>query len=1379
MSTHSARALSARLGHGDQSPESGIITPDTMPHLDNSDNASQMPYLIHIRDEHTSDSSTQVYLHEQSAVRVNEGGPPDCGEAARPKPHVSSVAPDNVQEVAVVPNKGVPAEIIRRRPVARSQELDLPEDQPMVVQPTSDPSMAEQFMADQPTAMWNPIWLHVVVLGNYAALALLFLIALVVLYVYSERNHGISTQWSSNHYLWTYGPTAVLTLALVPWNRLSHLCKLLAPFQNMASGPTAADRSLLLNYLSPLEPQMLWQAGKARNYAVVASESGTIIWKLTIILSTALLSLQTLVVAIPNAISERTAAFAVESFHFTNTNTTGTAGRTYYGILANGVQYPPGTAPTFATQPFQLDDVRFLDRDYQLRADVEVFDVGVDCEPAAVTVTDLDTAGNSLSANVRTSDCSVNYDGILYDPTRWYTYTLTKKLPAENFVPTAIPVACDDRTYNSGSIFQGTESHIMLFLSLTDNKLNPVTLTAVICRPLYSISTQTVNFDSELAGTNMSTEVDWDRTRSNLTMSPTFSSQFTYAVLTEASSQFLTLTNTGSISEAQSKTSGIFTLMSVLQGRKAGQSTLRPFLAVETMMSRVQQVFQGVAAQVAGADLLKPALNYSIGRVSIRENRLIVQLLPVIFMGIGFGLLAIISILLICLRPRDTVPRRVEGAFDTLCVLSSSLGLERSLHGSGSANDTQLTERLRDRHFRSITPSQAANVSTTFIVTQDEECSSLLDEAKSSSSASSEWWLPWSIRPAGRVITIIVPVAVIALLEVLQRISYSRNGFTTIDTSQSAADHAKSIVPASVMVVIALIYGSLDDSTNILSPYVALTKGLPPAKRRLGSRSTKVSAGYPAHVHGKISLAAFIIAVQSGYFASCFTIVTAFLAPFLTILSSGLYVIEPEVKVGAVEVYALDTFNASWSGSYSSDSGANADANQILNNGADYPQWTYQDIALPALSSDMDLSRSGVGTESGNLSILMPALRGRLDCHVTRPGDVQYELTDSSELNTTIQILDTCGGGSGVIKSFSILTELSASPDGSTSSTNSSVPNQRYIAAIENLHVSNGVWNDQSQYVSHTPPDNPDGCPSLLFYAANISMGTTLDTISADLTALSCRQILQQVPVNASLTYPAFAIDKSRPPTTNERDVSDLDNGTTGVTGRTYQIANWLSEFQNKLLPTSNGTAEYEINNFYNSVAFAEGFPIENLFGQQNVESFITAVEYGYSTYMAQAISSNMRTTIPTSANGSGSAQPNDIAFTATLQTPLRANLTQPAADHYRLKQDNASKIALQAILGTMVVCALAAWICTGNTKVLPHNPCSIAGVASLFAGSDRLWSGHSWEEEELRSGGLRMGWHNSRPTQVANIGDDGDGAKEGQPKSEERDRWFGIDTIR
>jgi len=72
----------------------------------------------------------------------------------------------------------------------------------------------ETFVGGSPTGereisnMWNPVWLQYTILIALIATFCLIGAALGLLYHFSQIHSGISAQITTNHYSWTYGPTA-------------------------------------------------------------------------------------------------------------------------------------------------------------------------------------------------------------------------------------------------------------------------------------------------------------------------------------------------------------------------------------------------------------------------------------------------------------------------------------------------------------------------------------------------------------------------------------------------------------------------------------------------------------------------------------------------------------------------------------------------------------------------------------------------------------------------------------------------------------------------------------------------------------------------------------------------------------------------------------------------------------------------------------------------------------------------------------------------------------------------------------------------------------------------------------------------------------------
>ena len=232
-----------------------------------------------------------------------------------------------------------------------------------------------------------------------------------------------------------------------------------------------------------------------------------------------------------------------------------------------------------------------------------------------------------------------------------------------------------------------------------------------------------------------------------------------------------------------------------------------------------------------------------------------------------------------------------------------------------------------------------------------------------------------------------------------------------------------------------------------------------------------------------------------------------------------------------------------------------------------------------------------------------------------------------------------------------------------------------------------------------------------------------------------CYQRLEQVMTNITFSYPDFTINGTIPPKPLESTAHDLRNATT-TSHNWFDVS--LNTFIRSLRDLGTGvTGRNWINPFIQALVWGkDGIPIDELYNNGNMSTLAAAANRLYARYIVQAISANMRTTVPQT----GETLP---VYTATI--------TQPSQ---RLQQNRSPKIALQVMLAFMALCAVGAYAIADMKRVLPHNPCSIAGTASLLADSEMCWTnsiipeGSEWKSnKQLRQegvfGGLRfrMGW--------------------------------------
>jgi hypothetical protein len=102
----------------------------------------------------------------------------------------------------------------------------------------------------QQLQMWNPTWLSTASLFGFVMIFTVLAIALVLLWHYSSDSGGFALI-TSNHYSWTYGPTAILVVIVSLWRQVGFLCKALTPWDELRNGDATAAKSLLLDYISP------------------------------------------------------------------------------------------------------------------------------------------------------------------------------------------------------------------------------------------------------------------------------------------------------------------------------------------------------------------------------------------------------------------------------------------------------------------------------------------------------------------------------------------------------------------------------------------------------------------------------------------------------------------------------------------------------------------------------------------------------------------------------------------------------------------------------------------------------------------------------------------------------------------------------------------------------------------------------------------------------------------------------------------------------------------------------------------------------------------------------------------------------------------------
>ncbi|CAG8899015.1 unnamed protein product [Penicillium egyptiacum] len=154
--------------------------------------------------------------------------------------------------------------------------------------PLSEPQQIEHKLSE-----WQPSYLQRRVLIIFAVLFCGVIAALEALNHVSEVHYAIASSYESRHYLWTYVPTTIFTIIATFWSRVEFQVKQRAPWKSMAEKPAEAGESILLDYVSGMQPASLAKAIKNKHFDVAAAVACSMLLRLSVIFSTGLFSLQT------------------------------------------------------------------------------------------------------------------------------------------------------------------------------------------------------------------------------------------------------------------------------------------------------------------------------------------------------------------------------------------------------------------------------------------------------------------------------------------------------------------------------------------------------------------------------------------------------------------------------------------------------------------------------------------------------------------------------------------------------------------------------------------------------------------------------------------------------------------------------------------------------------------------------------------------------------------------------------------------------------------------------------------------------------------------------------------------------------------------------
>ncbi|KAI1750404.1 hypothetical protein F4782DRAFT_541609 [Xylaria castorea] len=1224
--------------------------------------------------------------------------------------------------------------------------------------------------------MWNSIWLQTSVLASFIVIFIALFLVTIILYHFSEVNYGLSTESAARQYGWRYGPTAFLTVVLSLWVQVDYSNKILTPWREMRQGQTKADRSVLLEYISPFMIIVIWRSIKQRHWVVTASILGILLIQLATVFSTGLFVLQPTVLdqdGIPVTIKS---TFDGTDFRMTNTSSTiGTSPAIlYYGTRVNGLTPQPGVDVSrgLVVPDFEpLADVAAASGT-NYTSTVQGAEASLECEyiPGLNNATKTSLPWRSILSsffvlNITTPSCNISDIIVGQGPDHNFYHQPNATQAYQGYFGDYL---CDpsinyelfDLPDPSNTTLEHRVVMTMVDLRFPKNDVTKAgpgyfyihNLTVAICKAGYTMGDYDVTYTNGIDGQSKSWTVN--EVSKSASEIPGFSPvQLGAAVQSSLDQAYL---GTGGQDWVLSEqVPSFYQILSAMNGNVS----IGYFMEPQRLIESGTAAFNGIAAQLIHKHMMKPSNTTSNGTLLYQEDRLWVRGLSVGFMSASFILLAGISTILLFFRPWNVVPSDPGSIGATALILAESSALRRLLSGLGAARSREIGDKLSPYSFRSVI-SPGPQKMFTVVPTEHRQPIAYQEAPDGSSSRPEHWWAPSAVKWWYQLIAILLPLIIIVALEVVQRLSDQNNGFVDLGSDGYAVYHGFSTyIPAVVAFIVASMFASMQLAVCILAPWMALHKGSAPASRSLFLNLTN-----------RLGPHRMFLAFKNGNLGEVLIMTSAFFAAWLPILVSGLYFTVSATTSQLVIFTQNDVFDFKQNNLFYEDDLAGTVAGLIAFNDLPYPKWTYEDLAFNVLEAT-NVPESQITGSEVPLVTRLQATRPSLDCTVV-PQRSMMPVWDSKQterktipddkvaLNLTSVVPWMCERRKGNITSVSWFQGFSLPKDG----------RPIYFGDASVLTWTNGLSGNRATTTDINRPGatfySPEavanwvggyGCPS---FAVTLGRGSAVSKVfknsttydfDIDVTSILCSQRIEVVDTDVTLTLPSLGvISQDNPPVPDESTAQYLINQLSNYTGQIFEFP-----LNNLLLTIAYGTGNVTVSNpdgsdvddnqldaFVKFLATANASsPIDSLVGQNNAQNLIDATNRLYKTYMPQAIDRNMRTKdleTKVATPDSVAAKTEPIRFTAQPDFPGRLRLAQEAAP----------KIALQAILGLIALCAVISRVLLrGIDKVVPHNPCSIAGRAALFADGEvstrkLVPYGAEWRtESELSRAGIYEGW--------------------------------------
>ncbi|KAJ3578845.1 hypothetical protein NPX13_g1718 [Xylaria arbuscula] len=801
-------------------------------------------------------------------------------------------------------------------------------------------------VAGSPKTSWSPPYVRRRVFAIFATGFIILGIAVEFLLHISDRRQGLVTTRQDLHYLWTYGPTVILTLVTTFWSRVEFQSKMMAPWSRLANGGAEVDQTLLADYLSMFQPYAIVKAAANKDYAVAAFSAISITLRVLIVISTGLIALS------PTQVSHAVVPIVIQS-EFTNDPTDLETGATlpYYvvsGISDFDLPFPDGLSDRFAFQSFKSN----LPPATQLNAIVNGFAGGLDCEAATLNITEYDTIYN-FTLHSRNCQFQRADDQALHDQVD------------ANYFTSLVRGNCTTGP-NAGSKRVGVVFWDLAWgLSSLDSIKQPNQLL------------------DEASPLKLDNVTSWDIMQAIFDMYYTLASQ--YSKRTDFGGVPVVLDGfMGSALRLRNKTTPSLSVSSLLD---------------ETVLQdTVTDFYRQISAIVAHSSLMRPAAIASTGSAITEENRLIVRELAAHLMAALCFLCVLIGIVFFTLPNLASVlPRNPNTLINMALLLANSRELLMQIPRLGATNIHTLRLALGGTQYHSKFLCKDS---------EDQECITILPTRNLPSNdelelvdTKGEFKHPLILSTVARAGVSVLTIGLIVTLEVLLQVSRRQEGLGDV-RNEDYLHYSWTTVPAIAFGLLGLYLGAVDFECRRLTPFINLSRGAS-FDRSIGLDLLDRTAPFALHKEIRSKNYATLAITIAGAIPSFFTIFSSSLFTAISLPTSS------NVQLQTTDLFS---FNMEQPSSLSPNPADFVAALILESNlsypGFTHEELAFPKLKL--LLSDSDGILAAFDQSRSVINATVPALRSKLACQSYEASQMESRFNGTMGRHDYVDVFTDC-----------------------------------------------------------------------------------------------------------------------------------------------------------------------------------------------------------------------------------------------------------------------------------------------------------------------------------------------------------------------------------